>query len=112
MISIYEQLDALHIEITFFDSDGLDWCWHNTDTGERSDWTCASSREALFRTAEDFNIVIPEDDIDDSMDGDHDSAMASAGFGMDEDYGSFHDHLEAMCDEPYYPEPIDDTDYS
>jgi hypothetical protein len=24
---------------------------------------------------------------DDSMDGDHDSAMASAGFGTDEDYG-------------------------
>ena len=28
---------------------------------------------------------------DDSMDGDHDSAMASAGFGMDEDYGMFDD---------------------
>lgn len=27
------------------------------------------------------------DDYDDSMDGDFDSAMASAGFGMDEDYG-------------------------
>lgn len=26
------------------------------------------------------------DDYDDSMDGDFDSAMASAGFGMDEDY--------------------------
>lgn len=28
-----------------------------------------------------------EDGYDDSMDGDHDSAMASAGFGTDEDYG-------------------------
>jgi len=27
------------------------------------------------------------DDYNDSMDGDHDSAMASAGFGTDEDYG-------------------------
>ncbi len=26
---------------------------------------------------------------DDSMDGDHDSAMASAGFGTDEDYGYY-----------------------
>lgn len=26
---------------------------------------------------------------DESMDGDHDSAMASAGFGTDEDYGDF-----------------------
>lgn len=29
----------------------------------------------------------------DSMDGDHDSAMASAGFGNDEDYGSAEDVL-------------------
>ena len=28
---------------------------------------------------------------DDSMDGDHDSAMASAGFGTDEDYGYYGD---------------------
>jgi hypothetical protein len=27
------------------------------------------------------------DELDDSMDGDHDSALASAGYGMDEDYG-------------------------
>jgi len=26
-------------------------------------------------------------DVDESMDGDHDSAMASAGWGTDEDYG-------------------------
>ena len=30
-----------------------------------------------------------EDDYDDSMDGDHTSALASAGWGTDEDYGSF-----------------------
>ena len=30
-----------------------------------------------------------EESLDESMDGDHDSAMASAGFGTDEDYGSF-----------------------
>ena len=29
------------------------------------------------------------EDYDDSMDGDFDSAMASAGFGTDEDYGYF-----------------------
>ena len=28
-----------------------------------------------------------EDDFDDSMDGDHESALASAGWGTDEDYG-------------------------
>lgn len=30
-----------------------------------------------------------EDDYDDSMDGDTASALASAGWGTDEDYGSF-----------------------
>jgi hypothetical protein len=29
------------------------------------------------------------DDYDDSMDGDFDTAMASAGYGTDEDYGSY-----------------------
>ena len=29
------------------------------------------------------------DDYDDSMDGDFDSAMASAGYGTDEDYGYY-----------------------
>ena len=31
------------------------------------------------------------DDMDESMDGDFDSGMASAGFGTDEDYGYFGD---------------------
>ncbi|MGA1670599.1 MAG: hypothetical protein ACO39F_06895 [Candidatus Nanopelagicaceae bacterium] len=30
-----------------------------------------------------------EEENDDSMDGDHDSAMASAGWGTDEDYGYY-----------------------
>ena len=29
------------------------------------------------------------DDYDESMDGDHDSAMESAGWGTDEDYGYY-----------------------
>jgi len=32
-----------------------------------------------------------QDRFDDSMDGDFDSAMASAGFGTDEDYGCYDD---------------------
>lgn len=32
-----------------------------------------------------------EEDYDDSMDGDHDSAMESAGWGTDEDYGYYGD---------------------
>lgn len=35
-----------------------------------------------------------DDDYDDSMDGDHDSAMESAGWGTDEDYGYYGDYNE------------------
>ena len=37
------------------------------------------------------NIDIELADYDDSMDGDFDSAMASAGYGTDEDYGYYGD---------------------
>lgn len=33
------------------------------------------------------NEFVVDEDFDDSMDGDFDTAMASAGFGTDEDYG-------------------------
>lgn len=33
--------------------------------------------------------TLPEPDRGDPMDGDHESALASAGFGTDEDYGCF-----------------------
>ena len=41
--------------------------------------------------ANDFLEVDDGEDTepDDSMDGDHDSALASAGFGTDEDYGYY-----------------------
>ena len=32
-----------------------------------------------------------DNDFNESMDGDHDSAMTSAGFGTDEDYGYYGD---------------------
>ena len=49
--------------------------------------------QELFNTCEDF-VNLSEEladaadrDYNDSMDGDHASALASAGFGTDEDYG-------------------------
>lgn len=41
-----------------------------------------------------FCIPIDSDsnELDESMDGDHESAMASAGFGTDEDYGGGDEH--------------------
>jgi hypothetical protein len=38
---------------------------------------------------DEFNRNDSDDDYDDSMDGDFDSGMASAGYGTDEDYFCF-----------------------
>ncbi len=43
---------------------------------------------------DDFNDFTDEDDYDDSMDGDHESGLASAGWGTDEDYGFYGDYNE------------------
>jgi hypothetical protein len=54
------------------------------------DWDHARElfREDFGSLKVDYVDLIDEDDgIDESMDGDFDSAMASAGFGTDEDYG-------------------------
>jgi hypothetical protein len=42
------------------------------------------------------------DDYDDSMDGDHESGLASAGWGTDEDYGHYGDDIDAF--DNYYGE--------
>jgi hypothetical protein len=42
------------------------------------------------------------DDYDDSMDGDHESGLASCGWGTDEDYGDYRDDIDAFND--YYGE--------
>lgn len=64
--------------------------------GTRDHFRCVDCGGDFSETAEDLE----EDDIDDleerdlyddSMDGDHDSAMASAGWGIDEDYGGYSD---------------------
>ena len=44
---------------------------------------------AEMMDANELSERFEEEDYDDSMDGDHDSAMASAGFGTDEDYGYY-----------------------
>lgn len=44
------------------------------------------SNEMPEDTADELLI---DDEFDDSMDGDHDSAMASIGWGTDEDYGAY-----------------------
>jgi hypothetical protein len=47
--------------------------------------------EEVHSTLNTLNAIfdIDQDFMNDSMDGDFDSAMASAGYGTDEDYGYF-----------------------
>lgn len=44
-----------------------------------------------FTADEEHHDEHGDDGYDDSMDGDHASALASAGFGTDEDYGCYGD---------------------
>ena len=46
-----------------------------------------TARIVVLMHASTFEPETVERDIDDSMDGDHESALASAGWGLDEDYG-------------------------
>lgn len=63
--------------------------------------------EYLYDEYNDFNEMVEGgaddfwyDNVDDSMDGDHDSAMESAGWGTDEDYGYYGDDTPMY--EDYY----------
>jgi len=50
-----------------------------------------NQRYSTVYTSAEVDNAIQEllEDYDDSMDGDHDSALASAGWGTDEDYGYY-----------------------
>lgn len=53
-------------------------------------FTIGEIAEAFNMSLDDVEAILDEltnEDYDDSMDGDHESALASAGYGTDEDYG-------------------------
>ena len=53
-------------------------------------FTVAEIAEAFNTDPDQVQTILDgylDEELDDSMDGDHDSALASAGYGMDEDYG-------------------------
>ncbi len=54
-------------------------------------WIDDESHERDDVNYDDYSDFYDEEDYDDSMDGDHDSAMESAGWGTDEDYGYYGD---------------------
>jgi len=74
------------------EADGEDkaaeWLFANFDQDLQL-WSGNELVEFLSKYSTNLNDDYDEDDYyDDSMDGDFDSGMASAGFGTDEDYGS------------------------
>lgn len=75
--------DPLYDEDNSMSHDNFD------DMAERNIWPWIDdeSHDANYDDYNDF--YDDEDDYDDSMDGDHDSAMESAGWGTDEDYGYY-----------------------
>jgi hypothetical protein len=62
----------------------------NPKVVELSPIECADELEDVIRheLTEEFTV---DNDFDDSMDGDHASALASCGWGTDEDYGGYDD---------------------
>lgn len=63
----------------------------------------------FYQECEDYNDyyieeneVEDDDDYDDSMDGDHESGLSSAGWGLDESYGGYENDIDAFHD--YYGE--------
>jgi len=53
----------------------------------------------FYEGEEDTTDETWTEDYDDSMDGDHESGLASAGWGTDEDYGFYGDNTDYGDDE-------------
>ena len=54
-----------------------------------NEFTIATMLNVPVELVDGFFANFSDIDYNDSMDGDFDSAMASAGYGTDEDYGSY-----------------------
>ena len=77
--------DPLHDEENTMSQDSFD---RFDEMAERTIWPWIDD-EGQEWDVEDVNYDDHDDFYDESMDGDHDSAMESAGWGTDEDYGYY-----------------------
>ena len=75
--------DPLHDEENTMSQDSFD---RFDDMAERTIWPWIDDES---HDSDDANYDDHNDFFDESMDGDHDSAMESAGWGTDEDYGYY-----------------------
>ena len=83
------------ISVTYLDEFGngyevydVEWGWEAEQSVESMDKSFDSPPYPSPRL---YDASGASEDLDESMDGDFDSGMASAGFGTDEDYGYFGD---------------------
>ena len=78
-------------ENSYEDDEMSNYDYHDDFYGENEDYNDYYIEENdAYEDDEDENEDI--DGFDDSMDGDHESALASAGWGTDEDYGHYSDY--------------------
>ena len=75
--------DPLYDEENTMSQDSFD---RFDDMAERTSWPWIDDES---HDSDDANYDDHDDFFDESMDGDHDSAMESAGWGTDEDYGYY-----------------------
>lgn len=66
-----------------YDENGQEWMVDYSEAHETWEDECEADDDGWD------GFTHESDDIDESMDGDHDSAMESAGWGLDEDYGYY-----------------------
>jgi len=82
--------DPLHDEENTMSQDSFD---RFDDMAERTIYPWIDD-EGQEWDVEDVNYDDHDDFYDESMDGDHESGLASAGWGTDEDYGYYGDYNE------------------
>jgi len=75
--------DPLYDEENTMSQDSFD---RFDEMAERTIWPWIDDES---HDSDDINYDDHDDFFDESMDGDHDSAMESAGWGTDEDYGYY-----------------------
>ena len=84
--------DPLFDHDNSYEDDNMDYNYDDHDDfyGESADYSDYNDD----RDFDDENSGEVDWEYDDSMDGDHDSGMTSAGWGTDEDYGYYGDYGE------------------
>jgi len=96
-------------QLTEEEREALDWCYNDFSKDMKAcDVVLANDDRAEEAVNAIAKLIIesraPEGEFepDESMDGDHESALSSAGWGTDEDYGDFGSNADDDYVDPGY----------